>query len=203
MKLEWRKQEKHLYLPKPQPTLIDVPKQKFIVIEGEVNPNSDAFVDYVKVLYSLSYGIRMSYKWKNPPSNYQAYTVYPLEGLWDLKDKTKSAYAEDNLKFSLMIRQPDFVDEALFNKTFEMVTEKKPHPLLTQVKFTSIDDGKCVQMLHIGSYKDEPASFNEMDQYLKANNLKRKSMIHREIYLNDPKKVDANKLKTVLRIQVE
>ena len=101
-----------------------------------------------------------------------------------------------------MIRQPDFVTEDLAYDTLERTKIKKPHLLLEKVKFETIEEGSCVQMLHIGSYDSEPDSFKIMEEFAKSLNLSRTSHQHREIYLSDPRKVPPEKLKTVLRFKV-
>ena len=102
-----------------------------------------------------------------------------------------------------MIRQPDFVTEQVVERAFEHVRKKKPHPLLEEVSFVSMEDGLSVQMLHVGSYDDEPRSFAKMRDYIAENNLERTSLLHREIYLSDVRKVEPAKLKTVLRCWVK
>lgn len=206
MKIEWRKHDKKLYLPNQKPELIEVPEFKFCTIAGVGNPNDAHFSDCIAVLYSVSYAIRMSYKSKNPPKDYYNYTVYPLEGEWDIADKSKHVEGElnkDNLAYTIMIRQPEFVTNHFFNEIIEAVKNKKPHELLNRVKFQVIKEGKCVQMLHVGSYDNEPASFNKIHNYCKENNLTRLSKKHREIYISDFRKTEPNKLKTVLRIKVK
>lgn len=108
-----------------------------------------------------------------------------------------------NKEETLMIRQPDFVTVDFAERIIERTKEKKPHDLLEQVKFISIKEGKCIQMLHLGSYDSEPDSFAIMNQYGQENNLERLSMKHREIYLNDARKTKVDKLKTVLRYKVK
>lgn len=81
--------------------------------------------------------------------------------------------------------------------------QKKPHPLLNKVRFNRIEEGLCVQMLHIGPYDDEPQSFSIMEDYCAQNNLRRITKIHREIYLSDARKTQPEKVKTVLRFKVE
>ena len=110
MKSEWRKQEKQFYLPKKEPLVIDIPAFKYVAIRGAGNPNDPAFAEYIGVLYSLSYTIKMNYKKRdNPPEGYQDYTVYPLEGIWDINEDAKKAKKKtldkDDLVFHLMIRQ--------------------------------------------------------------------------------------------------
>lgn len=102
-----------------------------------------------------------------------------------------------------MIRQPDFVTEAIFQYMLEATKVKKPHELLDRLKLETITDGPCVQMLHIGSYDDEPASFALMEKFTEQENRQRLSKRHREIYLSDFRKVPAEKLKTVLRFRVK
>ena len=115
MKHEWRKKEKEYYLPKNKPEQIIIPQFKFFSIKGEGNPNSEIFPEYVGVLYSLSYAIKMSQKKGIGPKGYFDYTVYPLEGVWDINEEAKKNFSghidKNDLEFNLMIRQPDFVDE--------------------------------------------------------------------------------------------
>lgn len=207
MKHEWRKAEKDIYLPKNKPVIVDVPEFKYFTIEGEGNPNGDAFPEYIGVLYSLSYAVKMSYKKGIQPKGYFDYTVYPLEGIWDINKKAKKNYTgtlnKDDLIFKLMIRQPGFVDAEFFSKILNMTKEKKPHDLLDSVKLETIEEGLCVQMLHLGSYDNEPESFKLMEEFATGQGLKRSSKIHKEIYLTDARKTVPEKLKTVLRFQVE
>lgn len=208
MKHEWRKKEKSIYIPKAKPEVVDVPSFKFITISGKGNPNSPEFSKYIEVLYSLSYAIKMTLKkLDNSPKGYQDYTVYPLEGVWDITDEAKSNFNgtinKDDLVFTLMIRQPDFVTDEFYNEMFAFTQNKKPQPLLTKAKFESIKEGQCVQMLHIGSYDDEAKTFEIMEQFATENGLKRKSKIHREIYLSDFRKIAQEKLKTTLRFQLD
>ena len=207
MKHEWKKNEKHFYLPKNKPELISIPKFKFFTIEGSGNPNDDFFAEYIGVLYSLSYGIKMSPKKGIGPKGYFDYTVYPLEGVWDLNEEAKKSFNgtinKNDLVFKIMIRQPDFVESDFALEILEYAKKKKPHYLLEKVRFEEIIEGNCIQMLHIGSYDDEPASFRIMESFAEQENFRRKTKTHREIYLSDARKVSPDKLKTVLRVCIE
>lgn len=207
MKHEWKKHEKNFYLPKNKPELIYLPTFKFFVIEGEGNPNDDFFAEYIGVLYSLSYGVKMSPKKGIEPKGYFDYTVYPLEGVWDLSEEGKKSYKgtinKDELVFKLMIRQPDFVDNDFAMQIIDRTIKSKPNDLLEQVRFEEITDGDCIQLLHLGSYDSEPESFNRMELFAEQENYKRLHKTHREIYLSDARIVSPDKLKTVLRFNVE
>jgi hypothetical protein len=207
-KHEWRKKEKELYAPKQVPEIITVPPFKFVTLSGAGNPNSEHFSECIGVLYAMSYAIKMNLKkLTEPPKGYQDYTVYPLEGIWDLKAEAKKAqsntFNKDDLVFKIMIRQPDFVTEDFFKDMLALTKKKKPHELLDEVQFETIEDGKCVQMLHVGSYDDEAASFRQMEEFSRTQGRKRLTKSHREIYLSDFRKVPAEKLKTVLRFWVK
>jgi len=206
MKYEWKKNDKQFYLPKNKPETIVVPKFNFYTIEGAGNPNDDFFPEYISVLYSLSYAVKMSTKQGFAPDNYLEYTVFPLEGIWDIAEEAKNNYSgtldKNTLVFKLMMRQPDFVTEEFAFDVLARTIKKKPHSLLANVKFESIEDGLCVQMLHEGSYESEPASFQKMIDFSSKQNFVRKSQSHREIYLSDARKVEPEKLKTVLRFFV-
>lgn len=206
-KHEWRKKEKSIYLPKTKPELITIPEFQFLTIHGEGNPNSDYFTEHIKALYSVSYAIKMTLKKiANAPENYTDWTVYPLEGTWDITEKAKQNFNgkinKDELVFDLMIRQPSFVNTFFFNEMLELTKKKKPQKLLDKLQFKKITEGPSIQMLHLGSFDNEPESFMKMEAYAESQGLFRKSKIHKEIYLSDFRKVDESKLKTILRFQV-
>ncbi|WHY99408.1 GyrI-like domain-containing protein [Peribacillus simplex] len=153
----------------------------------------------------MAYAVRMMPKQGYTPDGYFEYTVYPLEGIWDLTEEGKKldTLNKDELLYTIMIRQPDFVTKEIVERAFENVEKKKPHPFLNDVKFDTFHDGLSVQMLHVGPYDDEPQSFKLMNEFIKNNNLERTSLQHREIYLSDFRKVEPAKLKTVLRYKVK
>lgn len=204
MKYEWRKKEKEYYIPKEKPQLVEIPEFKYFTLKGKGNPNTEAFKECIGVLYSLSYAIRMMPKNGITPDGYFEYTVYPLEGIWDLTEegRLEETLNKDELVYKLMIRQPDFVTEEVVKTAMEIVKKKKPHPLLEKVEFESIKEGLCVQMLHVGPYDDEPRTFSVMKEFCVENNLEIKTLAHKEIYLSDFRKTEASKLKTVLRYLV-
>ncbi|NMA01949.1 MAG: hypothetical protein GX923_05220 [Clostridia bacterium] len=204
MKYEWRKQEKNLYFPKEKPQLITIPPMKFFMISGQGDPNKEEFSEKVGVLYSLAYAVRMMPKTGYTPEGYFEYTVYPLEGLWDLTEEGRKAEKldKDQLLYTIMIRQPDFVTQEVVDLAFENVRKKKNHPLLDSVTFEIMEDGLSVQMMHIGSFDEEPRTFKQMKDFISENNLQMRTLKHREIYLSDLRRTEKNKLKTVLRYLV-
>lgn len=206
MKKEWRKEEKEYYLSKNKPALIDIPTMNFFVIDGKGDPNtSKEFSDAIEALYSLSYTVKTLPKKGITPKGYYDYTVYPLEGKWSFSTppKDNEKLDKNNFVYSLMIRQPDFVDETLAKEIIEKTKFKKELKILEKVRFETFTEGLSVQMMHIGSYDEEKKSFLEMEKFCQDNNLTRISFEHREIYLSDPRKVEENKRRTLLRFQVK
>ena len=201
--MERKTLDKLLYKPSKDPILMEVPSLTFVVIEGQGDPGGVEFQLATAALYSLSYAVRMSYKGQEAPEDWYEYKVYPLEGEWDLVDKDKSLQDKSNFKYRLMIRQPDFLKPELFGRLLEIVSHKKPNPFLAQIRLEEMEEGLCCQLLHMGPYEDEPASFARMESWLQGEGYRRLSRLHREIYLSDPRRTEPEKLKTLLRVQVD
>jgi hypothetical protein len=217
MKLDYKKDFKEYYLPPEKPVRVKLPGFRFFMIEGAGDPNSEAIVDgasfsdVVGALYSLSYTIKMMPKGGFTPEGYHEYTVFPLEGVWDFDisegaPEDISKFDKSKLVYTMMIRQPDFVDEALARRALEAALAKKPgataRVALERARFASFEEGDCVQMMHTGPYDDEPRSFALLEAYCQAQGLVRRGHTHREIYLSDPNRVAPEKMKTVLRWMV-
>ena len=205
MKYEWKKHEKNLYGAKTIPALITVPMQSYIMISGKGNPNDADFSNKVAALYSLAYAIKMGFKAAvsnaGNPEEVHDFSVYPLEGVW--KQKRDGELVKEELEYTIMIRQPDFITEGMVRRAIETVKKKKPNPLYEEIRFDTMQDGKCIEILHIGAFDDEPASFEKMDQFAEKDGLKRNKSCHREIYLNNANRVEKSKLKTILRFSVK
>ena len=204
MPRDFKKDEKNLYLPKDVPTIVTVPPLRFFCIKGRGNPNGADFAERLGVLYSLAYAVRMMPKGGFTPEGYEEYVVYPLEGLWDLSDEAKKAgvFAKDELVYTLMIRQPDFVTEDVAARAFAAVAKRKPSALLKEAYFDTVEDGLSVQIMHHGPYDDEPASFSKMDAYLALAGYGKRTLVHREIYLSDARKTEPAKMRTILRYRI-
>lgn len=212
-KLDYKKQYKDLYFPKTNPVLIDVPSMKFIVVQGIGDPNIEngEYQKALQLLYGLSFTIKMSKMGIHKIDGYFEYVVPPLEGIWWNKGKENIDYNhKDNFEWISMIRQPEFVTENVFKWACKELTDKKGIDT-SKAKFTEFKEGLCVQIMHIGSYDEEPKTMNIIEEYIKSNNLKNDigSILddgivrrHHEIYLSDPRRTKTENLKTVIRIPV-
>ncbi|MGM0167485.1 hypothetical protein IGI39_002469 [Enterococcus sp. AZ135] len=209
MKYDWKKQEKHLYGTKKKVEIVTVPPQKFLTIQGEGNPNNQEFSERVGVLYPVAWSIKMGFKKfyqahqeLQSEFEYSEFAIFPLEGIWSTKN-VDDITDKESFEYKIMLRQPDWITQEMFETAVAAVQKKEPNDLLSELSFETIEDGKCVQLLHLGSFDDEPASFQKMDQFVKENGLTRSSYLHREIYLNDARKTAPEKRRTILRYQVE
>ena len=197
--IDFKKEYKDLYQPKTTPSIIDVPEMVFIAVDGKGDPNtSEEYADAIEVLYGLSYGIKMSNK------AILEYVVPPLEGFWSVDGEYEGCDITDKDKFywTALIRQPDFVTAKVFEAAKTALAKKKPNLDTSKARLIKITEGLCVQVMHTGSYDDEPATVAAMERYavdsgyaIDINDARR----HHEIYLSDPRKIAPEKLKTVIR----
>ena len=201
MKYEWRKQDKVLYGAKKTPALVTIPAQNYIMLSGKGDPNDIDFSNRVGALYSLAYGVKSAYKAAPLREGIEDFAVYPLEGIW--KKTEGDRLEKEKLKYTIMIRQPDFVTEDLVKEALEVVKRKKPNPLYKEIQYRTMENGLCVEILHVGPYDNEPVSFEKMDRFADAQGLRRLEKSHREIYLSSANRVEKSKLKTILRYAVE
>lgn len=204
---DFKKEYKDLYLPKNKPQLIEVPSMNFIMVDGSGDPNnSPEFQHATELLYGLSYTIKMSSKKGLEPKGFFDYVVPPLEGLWWIDEGSFSFEMRDNWKWTLMIRQPDFVDHEVFQWAVRELTRKKPELAAEKARFEAFEEGLCVQIMHIGPYSAEPETMEKIEAFLKENGLRNRFSSggkHHEIYLSDPRKSKPETMKTVLRHPVE
>lgn len=203
MKYEWKKTEKNIYGVKQIPKIEDIPAQNFIMIKGSGNPNMEDFSNRVSVLYSLAYSIKMLFKKTIKDEDSEKitdFTVYPLEGIWEEWEGEKAD--KSKLRYTIMIKQPDFITRDIFEKALEEVKKKKPNSLYDEIVFEVLKEGRVIQVLHIGSYDDEPESFEKIEKLASKMGLSRIGNSHKEIYLSNKNRTAKDKQKTVLRYSV-
>lgn len=201
MKHEWRKHEKALYGATIHPTRLNVPSQQFLLLDGVGDPNGRDFSERVSALYTASYAVKRLFRAAVPKNAaFEDFTVYPLEGLWTGGAPTISGKA--TLRYRIMIRQPDVASVELVHSALIQAAQKKPNPHYDAMRFETLTGGDCVQMLHVGSYDNEPRTFAAIDAHLQVHDLVRASDWHREIYLSNPNRTVPEKRKTILRVSV-
>lgn len=209
-KMDYKKAYKDYYQPPVKPSVIEVPEMSFITVEGSGDPNTSAdYQEALEILYGLSFTIKMSKMNGTQPEGYFEYVVPPLEGLWYVEDVAFDGInVTDKNKFCWisMIRQPEFVTEAVFQKAGEILSKKKPELPVSKAKFIQMTEGLCVQALHKGAYDDEPETIRRMKQFIEENGYVEDfsdTRYHHEIYLSDPRRCAPKNLKTVIRHPVK
>ena len=190
MAFDFKKEYKEFYMPKNMPSIVDVPKMKYIAVRGKGNPNDEngEYKNTIGLLYGIAFTIKMSYKGAHRIDGYFDFVVPPLEGLWWQDGAQGIDYAhKENLHFISAIRLPDFVTKADFDWAIQEATKKKKKDF-SKVEFFAYDEGVCVQCLHVGSYDDEPKTVALMHEYMKGNGYEldiTDKRLHHEIYLSD------------------
>ena len=204
MPFDFKKEYKEFYLPPAKPVIVVVPKANYIAVRGKDDPNdeSGAYQQAIGVLYAVAYTLKMSYKTDHRIEGFYDYVVPPLEGFWwqegiegiDYRDKSTFCWIS-------VIRLPDFITQADFDWAVENASKKKKIDC-SSAEFLTIDEGLCVQIMHVGPYNNEPASVALMDKFLTENGYENDitaTRLHHEIYLSDARKVAQEKWKTVIR----
>ena len=204
MAFDYKKEYKEFYLPKNKPQIITIPKMNYIAVYGSGDPNTEdgEYKKSISLLYGIAFTIKMSRKSDYQIKGYFDYVVPPLEGFWWQEGIDGIDYSrKEDFKWISVIRLPDFVSEKDFEWAVDEAAKKKKEDF-SKVRFLTIDEGLCVQCMHIGSYDDEPATVRMMDDYLELNGYENDfsdTRRHHEIYLSDARKVSPEKLKTIIR----
>ncbi len=204
MAFDFKKEYKEFYLPKNKPEIVNVPAANFIAVRGKGNPNQPdgEYQKALGILYAVAYTLKMSYKTEHKISGFFEYVVPPLEGFWWQDGISGIDYSrKDTFQWISVIRLPDFITKEEVAWAVETATEKKNMDC-SKTEFLRIEEGICVQMMHMGAYDDEPGSIALMDEFVAEqgyqNDINDKRH-HHEIYLSDARKVAPEKLKTVIR----
>jgi hypothetical protein len=195
-KIDLKKELKRLYQPSAKEAVeVDIPTMNYLMIDGEGDPNtSKAYADAVETLFTLAYAVKFMVK----RSLAIDYGVMPLEGLWWADDMSNfSPEDKSNWKWTMMIMQPSFVTQEMIEKAIADVKKKKPPPAISRVRFETLSEGKCAQILHVGPFSEEGPTIEKVHKYIDARG--KRSGKHHEIYLSDIRKADPARWKTVIR----
>ncbi len=195
-KIDYKKQLKHLYKASAKkPVIVNVPAMNFFMIDGQGNPNtSEEYKNAVEVLFKLSYTIKFMIKKGEIAKDYG---VMPLEGLWWM-DGEFDVDKKDEWKWTMMMMQPKLVTPEIVNEAIEIVKVKKNPPALPLVRFEHFEEGKVVQILHVGPFTEEGPTVERMHAFAKAEGYQLRDK-HHEIYLSDIRRAAPERWKTILR----
>ena len=201
-KLDLKKQYRHLYMPSAKRvSLVDVPALNFLMVDGQIESgvlpgDSTAFQDAVGALYATAYGLKFKSKLRSV--NPIDYTVMALEGLWWVEEGPFDLTKPGDWRWTVMIMQPDHIDEGMVAEALAEAREKKENPALDKLRFDRWEEGPCIQIMHIGPYADEPRTLEKMHAFARDNGYEPRGK-HHEIYIGDPRRAKPERLKTVLR----
>ena len=204
MAFDYKKEYKEFYLPKNTPSIITIPPMNYIAVRGTGDPNAEnsEYMQSIPLLYGIAYTIKMSRKGDHRIDGYFDYVVPPLEGFWQQDGIDGMDYSRKDLfRFISVIRLPDFVSKEDFDWAVQEAKRKKKTDF-SKVEFLTVNEGLCVQCMHLGPYDTEPATVALMHEHMENEGYSldfSASRLHHEIYLSDPRKVSPEKLKTVIR----
>ena len=204
MAFDFKKEYKEFYLPKNKPEIVNVPTANYIAVRGKGNPNTPdgEYQQAISVLYAVAYTLKMSYKTDYKIEGFFEYVVPPLEGFWWQENVSGVDYGnKDSFNWISVIRLPDFITKTDFEWAVENASKKKKLDC-SKAEFITIDEGLCVQIMHIGPFDNEPETVAIMDAFLEENGYENdinEKRLHHEIYMSDARKVAPEKWKTVIR----
>lgn len=197
-KVDFKKEWKNLYQPSSlEFQVVEIPDLRFFKIDGRGDPNSAVeYAQAVEALYALSYKTKFLSK-----RNGQDYVVPPLEGLWWAEDMDTFSTARDKNQWlwTMMIMVPDWITGEMMLEAKIEVEKKKDLPALEKVRWEVYQEGLAVQILHLGSYDDEGPVLARLHEHWMPEQGYTFNGLHHEIYLSDPRRVEPDKLKTILR----
>ena len=204
MAFDFKKEYKEFYMPKNKPEIVNVPAVNYIAVRGKGDPNEEngSYQKAISILYAVAYTLKMSYKTNYKIDGFFEYVVPPLEGFWWQNHTDRIDYTDkSSFNWISVIRLPDFITKKDFDWAVE-TAQKKKNIDCTSAEFLTLEEGLCVQIMHLGSFDDEPQSVSIMNEYIENNGYENdinEKRLHHEIYLSDARKVPKEKWKTVIR----
>lgn len=198
VKIDFKKEFKSLYQPsKKDFQVVEVPEMAFLKVDGHGDPNlAPEYAQAVETLYAVAYKIKFLSK-----KDGRDYIVPPLEGLWWAEDMEIFTSVRDKSQWfwTMMIMTPEWITEEMVKSSRQEAAAGKDLPALNILRWEPYREGLCVQILHLGSYDEEgPVLARLHEEWMPANGYTFNGL-HHEIYLNDPRRVEPHKLKTILR----
>ena len=199
VKLDLRKSLRDLYSPPSGDVeLVRVPPMNYIMVDGDGEPGGKSFQQAMAVIYNLAYTI----KFRAKKVLKKDFTMMAPEGLWWTKGKSFETSKPNDWLWTLMVVQPDFVTPKLFSEAALEVRERKNPPGLERAHLEKLEEGLCVQTMHVGPYSAEPETIARMEAYAREHGYRLVGK-HHEIYLGDPQRSEPSKLRTIIRHRVE
>lgn len=174
-----------------------LPPRRYAVIDGSGDPNTSAdYRDALATLFPFSFAVKFASK----RGLGRDYVVGPLEALWWADDFTAFTSARDPSAWSwrAMMVVPDWIRDDQLDLATTAALEKDA-PAIDRLRIDTLDEGRCIQTLHVGPYDDEgPVLAHLHDHVIPGKGLRMRGH-HHEIYLGDPRRAAPEKLRTILR----
>lgn len=177
---------------------VDVPPLQYLMIDGEGDPNTSAsYADAVATLYPVAYAVKFASRKERD----RDYVVMPLEALWWADDMAAFTARRDTSRWrwTVMNLLPDWITADDVERARDQAGARRALPMIDRLRLETLAEGRAVQTLHVGSYDDEAAVLASMHEQVIPEAGLRMTGRHHEIYLNDPRRVPPDRLRTILR----
>ena len=195
-KIDLYKLHKEDYVSPRKPALLVLKPITYLAIDGQGEPGGASFTDRIGALYAMAYTVKMTRKF----GGQQDYSVCKLEAQWwgPTGDPDFAHLPKEEWCWKLMIRTPDFVARGELEQAVAVLAKRGKSASVKEVRLETIAEGQCVQMLHVGPYDREGDTIAIMQAHAEKHGFRFQGR-HHEIYLSDPRRVEAERLKTILR----
>ncbi|HET8540997.1 MAG TPA: GyrI-like domain-containing protein [Anaeromyxobacter sp.] len=186
-----------------EPDVAEVPARTVLAVDGAGPPDEEPFARSLGALYGAAYGLKFARK----KAGRGEFKVQALEGRWWAEGAPGTLAApREAWRWRLRLAVPANVRAAEVAEVVRAAVSRKGGKLegseeARRVRLERVPKATLGRVLHVGPYADEPRSFARIDAALAAAGL-RPAREHLEIYLSDPRRTPAARLRTVLLREV-
>ncbi|HET7339543.1 MAG TPA: GyrI-like domain-containing protein [Candidatus Dormibacteraeota bacterium] len=179
---------------------LDVPKRRYLMIEGTAKPGEQGFRDAIGTLYPVAYTLHFALKKRGVEA-----PVGGLEGLfWIGKpgpiDVPEFEHSSISRRWSWRLQLPvpaDATAKDVAAAISEVKSKKRP-PLIDSLRCEPWEEGHVAQTMHVGPYTAEAPTIKSLHDAIAENGLTAVGC-HHEIYISDPNRTKPEKMKTLIR----
>ncbi len=192
-KLDLYAKHRNEYLASQMPSFVRVGPATYFAFAGRGKPGAPDFATGIGAINNVAFTVKMAHK-----SGGKDYAVTKLEALWWRDDDASEPSKDTTWNWQLLLRVPPFVTDKDLAKAVDGLIAKGKPDAVRRVQFIELREDTCVQILHVGAYTEEKESIAKMRAFAERAG-RAFSGKHHEIYLSDPRKVNPDKLRTILR----
>jgi hypothetical protein len=182
-KIDFFQEFKDEYKAGKKPAVVAARAAVFLAVDGTGEPGGEAFQSAIEALYAVAWTLKMTRKF----AGQDEFKVCALQGAY-----------QDRCEWQLRIRVPAFVTAAeLKSAVAELVAKGKPEAV-KRVRLVREKALRFAQVMQVGPYSTVSQTVEVLREFAAAQGLELEGPLQ-EIYLSDPRRVAAEKLRTIVR----